>query len=264
MLIITQVLEVGPFYLLIVKTKTFVILFNTKTNEFIKDPLYINSDINEKIAEIKACSFGDIPGNFIAISYINFNDLALTTSAKLLITPVDQLDKHSTFVKVLISTVGPVDHFHINEKFLAASYFNSDGNHDVLKYSPLQGIAAQSSDLDALSGALNSNLKEMPIEGNVTYIDGLKGNLFVGLSQNRFLILDSVSGQSRIFNNEGSINFMKDISPEGSQMMNAILLTKSGDLSVANIANDIEKPTWSNLNMPVLRAHCVPFNQGKF
>lgn len=186
------------------------------------------------------------------------------TSAKVLVTPLNRLDAHSDYVKILMSTVAQLDHFEINQSFLAGSFFSTMSKADVLKYTSLQGIAAQSTDLVALGDALASNMKELPIDGNITDIDSVKGNLFVGLSNNRFLMLNAASGESRMFNYEGKIVFIKDLPQANSQAMRAIILTDTGDLSIAQIGNTVDKPTWSNLNMPVLRAHVIPFNQGKF
>ena len=263
-LIISQVVHIGHFFLLVVKSKNFIIIFNSETNAFVKDPLYINADINDSIVTLRACQFGDLPGDFIAVSYINFNDLKMMTSAKILVTPLSRLDAHSDYVKILMSTMSQLDHFEINQSFLAGSFFNPKSKSDVLKYTSLQGIAAQSTDLVALGEALGSNMKEQQIDGNITDIDCVKGNLFVGLNNNRFFMLNTVSGESRMFNYEGKIVFVKDLPQDNSQGIRAILLTETGDLSIANIGNTVEKPTWSNLNMPVLRAHVIPFNQGKF
>lgn len=261
-LIISSSVQLGQMVVLILKNQQFVVIFKLDDNQFIPNPLYINCDINEKILAIKSGSFGNIEGDFIFVNYINFNHLSLQYSSRLLITPLAALDKHKTFLILDISVNGEINEFFVDHQVLLTAVFDQNSNSSELKMAMIAEISQHSNDLKQLSKTIEGNLNSMTLEGKVTLISRMGSNIIVALSTGKLFVLDISTSSSQYIENINGESILLKASGNPS-LGEVTLVTSSGDLKLATLANPLQCKLTNQMNTPLLKAKCLQVNQGK-
>ena len=261
-LIISSSVQLGQMVLLVLKNEQFVVIFKLDDNQFIPNPLYINCDINEKILGIKSGSFGNIEGDFIFVNYINFNNLSLQYSSRLLITPLASLDKHKTFLILDISMNGEINEFFVDHQVILTAVFDKATNSSELKMAMIAEISQHSNDLKQLSKMIETNFNSIKLEGKVTLISRIGTNVIVALSTGRLFVLDVATSNSQYIENINGETIL--LQPAGNPASGEVsLVTSSGDLKLATLANPLQCKLTNQMNTPLLKAKCLLVNQGK-
>lgn len=264
-LIISSVVQVAKMLLLIIKNEQFVILFNLENNQFLQNPLYINCDINQKILSVKSGAFGNIEGQFIFVNYLNFNNLTLEYSSRILITPLTCLDAHKTFLILNISNMGEINDFYIDQQVLLTAVHDKKSNQSELKLAMINDIAKDSSDLKQLSVIIQNSFKTMPVEGRVSFITRINTSLVIALSTGKLFIIDLTSFSTQYINDiNGETILLEPANSQNPTSGEIALVTGSGDVKLATLANPLQCRLTNQMNTPLFKAECLRFNQGKF
>lgn len=233
-------------------------------NQFIPNPLYINCDINEKIIEIKSGSFGNIEGDFIFVNYINFNNLSLQYSSRLLITPLAFLDAHKTFLILDISSEGEINEFYVDQQVILTAVFNKNSGSSELKMAMIGDISKNSNDLKELSKMIEASFNSTTIEGKVTLITRIGSNIIVALSTGKLFVLDiGTSNTQYIENINGETILLEPANLGNGSSGEVSLVTSLGDLKLATLANPLQCKLTNQMNTPLMKAKCLQVGQGK-
>ena len=261
-MIIKGVVNIGEFLLLWFKTQNYVILMNTETHSFVEKPLYINCDINQTISEVKLGSFGDIPGEFVFINYVHFNNLTLKTYSKILITPKNCIDSHSNFLKLELSDQAPVNSFYIDQSIFVACIFNESTSSSEVKIASLHGIAENSSDLEKLSQLILSKIQTSQVPGKVSCIKNMSNHLILCLSSGELFVMNLQSNSSQVI--KGLTDEAIFLEPSNTSNGELLVGCKGGEISLSTLGVPLVKRMTNQLNSQLLKLRVLQINQGKF